>query len=106
MFLPAVNWAAETGVTGGTAEGAFAAARHLHLAGSRRLSRPHCGGPGARAGGVRTAPLPMRWRRVPGTKTALELAWEWGLLPEDAGSAAEIARVQGGAMADAFAALL
>ena len=39
-------------------------------------------------------------------QTALELAWEWGLLPEDAGSAAEIARVQGGAMADAFAALL
>ena len=24
-----MNWAAETGVTGGTAEGAFAAARHL-----------------------------------------------------------------------------
>ena len=50
-ILPAVNWAAETGVTGGTAEGAFAAARSPHLAGSRRLSRPHCGGPGAGAGG-------------------------------------------------------
>ena len=29
-FLPAVNWAAETGVTGGTAEGAFAAARDVY----------------------------------------------------------------------------
>ena len=55
---------------------------------------------------VRTAPLPDALAEGAWDQTALELAWEWGLLPEDAGSAAEIARVQGGAMADAFAALL
>ena len=54
----------------------------------------------------RTAPLPDALAEGAWDQTALELAWEWGLLPEDAGSAAEIARVQGGAMADAFAALL
>ena len=55
---------------------------------------------------VRTAPLPDALAEGAWDQTALELAWEWGLLPEDAGSAAEIPRVQGGAMADAFAALL
>ena len=55
---------------------------------------------------VRTAPLPAALAEGAWDQTALELAWGWGLLPEDAGSAAEITRAQGGAMADAFAALL
>ena len=37
-------------------------------------------------------------------RTSLELAWSWGLLPEDAG--AGITRAQGAAMADRLQALL
>ena len=105
-FLPAVNWAAETGVTGGTAEGAFAAARHLTWQEAAVFLVRTAEALGLEPEAVRTAPLPDALAEGAWDHTALELAWEWGLLPEDAGSAAEIARVQGGAMADAFAALL
>ena len=105
-FLPAVNWAAETGVTGGTAEGAFAAARHLTWQEAAVFLVRTAEALGLEPEAVRTAPLPDALAEGAWDQTALELAWEWGLLPEDAGSAAEIARVQGGAMADAFAALL
>lgn len=105
-FLPAVNWAAETGVTGGTAEGAFAAARHLTWQEAAVFLVRTVEALGLEPEAVRTAPLPDALAEGAWDQTALELAWEWGLLPEDAGSAAEIARVQGGAMADAFAALL
>ena len=105
-FLPAVNWAAETGVTGGTAEGAFAAARHLTWQEAAVFLVRTAEALGLEPEAVRTAPLPDALAEGAWDQTALELAWEWGLLPEDAGSAAEIARVQGGAMADTFAALL
>ena len=105
-FLPAVNWAAETGVTGGTAEGAFAAARYLTWQEAAVFLVRTVEALGLEPEAVRTAPLPDALAEGAWDQTALELAWEWGLLPEDAGSAAEIARVQGGAMADAFAALL
>mgnify|MGYP000205888920 CR=1 FL=1 len=105
-FLPAVNWAAETGVTGGTAEGAFAAARHLTWQEAAVFLVRTAEALGLEPEAVRTAPLPDALAEGAWDQTALELAWEWGLLPEYAGSAAEIARVQGGAMADAFAALL
>ena len=55
---------------------------------------------------VRTAPLPDALAEGAWDQAALELAWGWGLLPEDAGSLAEITRAQGAAMADALAALL
>lgn len=73
-FLPAVNWAAETGVTGGTAEGAFAAARHLTWQEAAVFLGPHCGGPGARAGGCpHRRLLPDALAEGPGTKPL----WNW-----------------------------
>ena len=43
---------------------------------------------------------------MPWDRTILELAWQWALLPEDAGASAGITRAQGTAMADALRALL
>ena len=106
VLISVVHWAAETGVTGGTAEGAFAAARHLTWQEAAVFLVRTVEALGLEPEAVRTAPLPDALAEGAWDQTALELAWEWGLLPEDAGSAAEIARVQGGAMADAFAALL
>ena len=105
-FLPAVNWAAETGVTGGTAEGAFAAARHLTWQEAAVFLVRAAETLGLEPETVRTAALPDALAEGAWDRTALELAWGWGLLPEDAGSTAEITRAQGAAMADALEALL
>lgn len=105
-FLPAVNWAAETGVTGGTAEGAFAAARHLTWQEAAVFLVRVAETLGLEPETVRTAALPDALAEGAWDRTALELAWGWGLLPEDAGSTAEITRAQGAAMADALEALL
>ena len=105
-FLPAVNWAAETGVTGGTAEGAFAAARHLTWQEAAVFLVRAAETLGMEPETVRTAALPDALAEGAWDRTALELAWGWGLLPEDAGSTAKITRAQGAAMADALEALL
>ncbi|CAN4008913.1 Major membrane immunogen, membrane-anchored lipoprotein, partial [Dysosmobacter welbionis] len=57
-FLPAVNWAAETGVTGGTAEGAFAAARYLTWQEAAVFLVRTVEALGLEPEAVRTAPLP------------------------------------------------
>ena len=70
-FLPAVNWAAETGVTGGTAEGAFAAARHLTWQEAAVFLVRTVEALGLEPEAVRTAPLPDAL--APGTKPL----WNW-----------------------------
>ena len=72
-FLPAVNWAAETGVTGGTAEGAFAAARHLTWQEAAVFLVRTAEALGLEPEAVRTAPLPDALAEGAWDQTALEL---------------------------------
>ena len=55
---------------------------------------------------VRSAPLPAALASGAWDPAALEKAWSWGLLPEDAGASHGITRSQGIAMAEALQALL
>ena len=105
-YLPAVNWAAETGVTGGTAEGTFAAARTLTWQEASAFLVRAAEALALAPEEVRAAPLPASLAAGAWDRDALETAWRWGLLPEDAGASAGITRAQGEAMADALAALL
>ena len=105
-YLPAVNWAAETGVTGGTAEGTFAAARTLTWQEASAFLVRAAEALALAPEEVRAAPLPASLAAGAWDRDALETAWCWGLLPEDAGASAGITRAQGEAMADALAALL
>ena len=102
-YLPAVNWAAETGITLGTADGRLAAARTASwqecaqfLA---RAARDRSPAP------VRTAPLPAALADALWGRESLEQAWQWGLLPEDVDFTHAPTRAQGEAMAAALAKL-
>ena len=55
---------------------------------------------------IRTAPLPGVLAEGAWDRASLELAWGWGLLPEDAGASDGITRAQGTAMAEALRTLL
>ena len=105
-YLPAVNWAAEAGVTGGTADGTFAAARPLTWQEAAVFLVRTADALGLEPEAVRTAPLPDGLTAGAWDPDALARAWRWGLLPEDAGSSAGITRAQGAAMADRLQALL
>ena len=105
-YLPAVNWAAEAGVTGGTADGTFAAARPLTWQEAAVVLVRTADALGLEPEAVRTAPLPDGLTAGAWDPDALARAWRWGLLPEDAGSSAGITRAQGAAMADRLQALL
>ena len=105
-YLPAVSWAAETGITSGTAAGTFAAARPLTWQEAAVFLVRAAGALELEPETVRTEPLPAALSEGAWDRTILELAWQWGLLPEDAGVSAGITRAQGTAMADALRALL
>ena len=105
-YLPAVNWAAEAGVTGGTADGTFAAARPLTWQEAAVFLVRTADALGLEPEAVRTAPLPDGLTAGAWDPDALARAWRWGLLPEDAGASAGITRAQGAAMADRLQALL
>ena len=105
-YLPAVNWAAEAGVTGGTADGTFAAARPLTWQEAAVFLVRTADALGLEPEAVRTAPLPDGLTAGAWDSDALARVWRWGLLPEDAGSSAGITRAQGAAMADRLQALL
>ena len=102
-YLPAVHWAAEAGVTGGTAEGTFAAARLLTWQEAAVFLTRTVQALGWEPETVRSSDLPAALARGAWDQEALELAWGWGLLPEDAGVG--ITRAQGEAMAEALTAL-
>ena len=55
---------------------------------------------------VRAAPPPAALAEGAWDQAALELAWRWGLLPEDTAAGAGITRAQGAAMAAALQALV
>ena len=103
-YLPAVGWAEDAGVSAGTAAGTFAAARPLTWQEAAVLLVRAAGTLGLEPAAVRAAPLPAALAEGAWDRTSLELAWSWGLLPEDAG--AGITRAQGEAMADALADLI
>lgn len=102
-YLPAVHWAAEAGVTGGTAEGTFAAARLLTWQEAAVFLTRTVQALGWEPETVRSSDLPAALARGAWDQEALELAWGWGLLPEDAGVG--ITRAQGEIMAEALTAL-
>ena len=105
-YLPAVNWAAEAGITTGTAEGTFSAVRPLTWQEAAVLLVRAAEALAEEPAAVRTAPLPDALADGAWDPASLEQAWRWGLLPEDADPSAGITRSQGAAMADALQALL
>lgn len=101
-YLDAVFWAAGAGVTRGDASGCFAAARPLTWQEAavflvRAANALHLT-PQVR----RTSPLPQALRQDPWDLKALETAWSWGLLPEDAVFSQPPTRAQGVVMIDAL----
>ena len=105
-YLPAVNWAAEAGITTGTAEGTFSAVRPLTWQEAAVLLVRAAEALAEEPAAVRTAPLPDALADGAWDPASLEQAWRWGLLPEDADPSAGITRSQGAARADALQALL
>ena len=105
-YLPAVNWAAEAGITTGTAEGTFSAVRPLTWQEAAVLLVRAAEALAEEPAAVRTAPLPDALADSAWDPASLEQAWRWGLLLEDADPSAGITRSQGAAMADALQALL
>ena len=100
-YLPAVAWASETGVTGGTAAGGFAAARPLTWQEAAVFLTRTAQALGLEGEDVRTAPLPEALASQAWDREALDWAWSRGLLPETADWSASPTRSQGEAMADA-----
>ena len=105
-YLPAVNWAAGAGVTSGTADGTFAAARSLTWQEAAVFLVRAVDVLGLEPEAVRTTPLPDGLTAGAWDPDSLALAWGWGLLPADAAASAGITRAQGTAMADALADLI
>ena len=102
-YLPAVNWAAETGITLGTADGRLAAARTVSWQECAQFLVRAVQDHSPRL--VRAAPLPTALAEAPWGREALEQVWQWGLLPEDADFTQPPTRDQGEAMAKALSKL-
>lgn len=105
-YLPAISWAQAAGITNGTAEGTFAAARPLTWQETAVFLVRAAEALGLEPERIRTAPLPGVLAEGAWDRASLELAWGWGLLPEDAGASDGITRAQGTAMAEALRTLL
>ena len=105
-YLPAIGWAQAAGVTNGTSDGTFAAARPLTWQEAAVFLVRTAEALELEPERIRTAPLPSVLAEGAWDRTSLELAWGWGLLPEDAGASDGITRAQGTAMAEALRALL
>ena len=105
-YLPAIGWAQGAGVTNGTSDGTFAATRPLTWQEAAVFLVRTAEALELEPERIRTAPLPSVLAEGAWDRTSLELAWGWGLLPEDAGASDGITRAQGTAMAEALRALL
>ena len=105
-YLPAISWAQAAGITNGTSEGTSAAARPLTWQEAAVFLVRTAEALGLEPERIRTAPLPGVLAEGAGDRASLELAWGWGLLPEDAGASDGITRAQGTAMAEALRTLL
>ena len=105
-YLPAISWAQTAGVTNGTSDGTFTAARPLTWQEAAVFLVRTAEALELEPERIRTAPLPSVLAEGAWDRTSLELAWGWGLLPEDAGASDGITRAQGTAMAEALRTLL
>lgn len=105
-YLPAIGWAQGAGVTNGTSDGTFAAARPLTWQEAAVFLVRTAEALELEPEAVRSAPLPAALMEGAWDQGSLTLAWSWGLLPEDAGASGRITRAQGAAMAEALRALL
>ncbi len=105
-YLPAIGWAQAAGITNGTADGTFAAVRPLTWQEAAVFLVRAAEALGLEPAAVRSAPLPAALANGAWDPAALEKAWSWGLLPEDASASHGINRSQGIAMAEALQALL
>ncbi len=105
-YLPAISWAQTAGVTNGTSDGTFTAARPLTWQEAAVFLVRTAEALGLEPERIRTAPLPSVLAEGAWDRASLELAWGWGLLPEDAGASGGITRAQGTAMAEALRTLL
>lgn len=105
-YLPAIGWAQGAGVTNGTSDGTFAAARPLTWQEAAVFLVRTAEALELEPEAVRSAPLPAALMEGAWDQGSLTLAWSWGLLPEDAGTSGGITRAQGAAMAGALRALL
>ena len=105
-YLPAIGWAQGAGVTNGTSDGTFAAARPLTWQEAAVFLVRTAEALELEPEAVRSAPLPAALMEGAWDQGSLTLAWSWGLLPEDAGASDGITRAQGAAMAGALRALL
>lgn len=105
-YLPAISWAQAAGITNGTSEGTSAAARPLTWQEAAVFLVRTAEALGLEPERIRTAPLPGVLAEGAWDRASLELAWGWGLLPEDAGASDGITRAQGTAMAEALRTLL
>lgn len=104
-YLHPISWACQAGIAKGTSGGGFAAVRPVTWQEAAVfLTRA--------AAAEKLAPVTVRATPLPGApangvwdRAALEQAWAWGLLPEDADFGRTPTRAQGDAMAAALAAM-
>ena len=93
-------WSANAGVSRGTADGSFAASRAISWQEAAVFLTRTVQALGWTPETVRTAPLPAVLSKGAWDQEALQSAWAWGLLPENADSTPT--RAQGEAMAAAL----
>ena len=99
-YLDAMIWSANAGVSRGTADGSFAASRAISWQEAAVFLTRTVQALGWTPETVRTAPLPAVLSKGAWDQEALQGAWAWGLLPENADSTPT--RAQGEAMAAAL----
>lgn len=99
-YLDAMIWSANAGVSRGTADGSFAASRAISWQEAAVFLTRTVQALGWTPETVRTAPLPAVLSKGAWDQEALQSAWAWGLLPENADSTPT--RAQGEAMAAAL----
>lgn len=104
-YLHPLNWAYQSGIAKGTADGGFAPARSTTWQEAAVFLVRTVKAQGLAPKTVRTAPLPASLSENAWDKASLEQVWSWGLLPEDANLSQFPTRAQGEAMAAALESL-
>lgn len=100
-YLHPISWACQNGIAKGTADGGFAAARTITWQEAAVFLTRAVQAQKLTPKAVRTTPLPAALSENAWDRDALEQAWAWGLLPEDADLTPT--RAQGAAMSAALA---
>lgn len=101
-YLHPLNWAYLNGVAKGGGDGTFSAARTLTWQEAAVFLTRAVQAQGLMPQAARTAPLPAALTKNVWDQTALEQAWAWGLLPENADFSKAPTRSQGLSMAAAL----